>query len=46
MLDLIIIFIAGVFVGWNVPQPFWATWAQHQISTWWTKTMKKDLTDE
>lgn len=33
MLDTILWIIVGAFVGWNLPQPFWAKMIQEKITT-------------
>lgn len=42
ILDAIIWGLIGAFVGWNVPQPFWATYAQEKwIAPAWNKVKEK-----
>lgn len=31
MLDIVFWVLVGAFIGWNLPQPFWATWIQNKI---------------
>lgn len=37
MSDAIIYGIIGAFVGWNLPQPFWATFIQSRVKAFFTK---------
>lgn len=30
-MDIVFWIIVGAFIGWNFPQPFWATWAQEKV---------------
>ena len=34
MLDIVFWVAVGAFVGWNVPQPFYAVWIQNKIKGW------------
>ena len=34
MLEYTVLFVAGLFVGWNLPQPTWAKLIQEKISNW------------
>ncbi len=29
--------LLGAFVGWNFPQPFWATWVQNWVKAKFSK---------
>ena len=40
MLETILLVGAGAFVGWNLPQPFWAKLIQARIEAWWAKLRK------
>ena len=31
MLDIILWIAVGAFIGWNLPQPFWATFIQQKV---------------
>ena len=31
MSDLLFWGLVGAFIGWNVPQPFWARWMQEWV---------------
>lgn len=31
MTDLILTLLVGAFIGWSVPQPFWAVWLQNWV---------------
>jgi len=33
----IIVGIACLFIGWNLPQPSWAKWVQAKITALWNK---------
>ncbi len=35
MLEAILLLLAGAFVGWNFPQPWWARAAQDKVVNWW-----------
>lgn len=35
MLDTLLWVAVGAFVGWNLPQPFWAKMCQNWIVTKW-----------
>lgn len=37
MADIIIWIIVGMFIGWNLPQPFWAKWLQNKVKGWISK---------
>jgi hypothetical protein len=32
MVDIAFWIAVGAFVGWNIPQPFWAKWVQNKLS--------------
>jgi len=34
MTDIILWVAVGAFVGWNIPQPFWAKWFQDKVKGW------------
>ncbi len=31
MTDILLWVLVGAFIGWNLPQPFWAKWLQNKI---------------
>jgi hypothetical protein len=33
MMDALFWVAVGAFVGWNIPQPFWAKWVQNKFSS-------------
>jgi hypothetical protein len=34
MFDLIVAGLIGAFIGWNIPQPWWAVLAQNKVMGW------------
>ncbi len=40
MLDIIFWIAIGAFVGWNLPQPFWAKMLQDRVQTMLAKKEK------
>lgn len=34
MLDILLLIAIGAFIGWNLPQPYWAAWVQEKVQTW------------
>lgn len=34
MLDILLWVAVGAFVGWNLPQPFWAVYVQEKVKGW------------
>ena len=40
MLEIFMWVAVGAFVGWNLPQPFWAKMVQAKIETWWANLTK------
>jgi hypothetical protein len=40
MSDTLIWLAAGAFIGWNFPQPFWATYIQKQIKAFFSKSVE------
>lgn len=34
MSDMVFWGALGMFIGWNVPAPFWATWAWEKMKGW------------
>lgn len=41
MLDILFWVVVGAFVGWNVPQPFWAVWFQNWATEKWNNFTNK-----
>ena len=41
MLDILLWVAVGAFVGWNIPQPFWATMFQDFVKTKWAEFKAK-----
>lgn len=37
MLDIAFWIVVGAFIGWNLPQPFWAKYIQEKVVTIWSK---------
>jgi hypothetical protein len=37
MLDTLLWILLGAFIGWNLPQPFWAVILQNKIQQWLKK---------
>jgi len=37
MLEILFWIAVGIFVGWNLPQPFWAVEAQAKIKSYFSK---------
>lgn len=35
MLESILLLLAGAFIGWNFPQPWWARAIQDKLVNWW-----------
>jgi hypothetical protein len=35
LLELLIAGLIGAFVGWNIPQPWWAVYIQEKITGYW-----------
>jgi hypothetical protein len=35
MFDIVILVAVGAFIGWNLPQPFWAVYAQDWFEAKW-----------
>lgn len=40
MTDMLLWIAVGAFVGWNFPQPFWATFVQDKIRSFFHKAPK------
>jgi len=40
MLETLLWVAVGAFVGWNLPQPFWAKAIQSKVQAWWAKLGK------
>lgn len=38
MSDLLLGGLIGAFIGWNLPQPFWATFIQNKFKQFFQKT--------
>ena len=34
MTDIIFWVAVGAFIGWNVPQPWYAKWVEDKVRTW------------
>jgi hypothetical protein len=35
MLDILFWVAVGAFVGWNLPQPWYAKYIQERLTAWW-----------
>jgi uncharacterized membrane protein YeaQ/YmgE (transglycosylase-associated protein family) len=33
MLDLVVVGLIGAFIGWNIPQPWWARYIQEKVAS-------------
>jgi hypothetical protein len=38
--DIFIWLAAGAFIGWNFPQPFWATYIQSKVKDFFSKSVE------
>ena len=41
MLDILFWLAVGAFIGWNFPQPIWASWIQSTVKGWIAKINSK-----
>lgn len=41
MIDILMWVAVGAFLGWNLPQPFWAKVVQAKVTDWWNTKFKK-----
>ncbi len=37
MSDMLFWILIGAFIGWNLPQPFWAKYVQEKVQDWLKK---------
>ena len=40
MSDTLLWLAVGAFIGWNFPQPFWASFIQNKVKSFFTKSAK------
>jgi hypothetical protein len=40
MSDTLLWLAVGAFVGWNFPQPFWATYIQSRVKAFFSKSVE------
>ncbi len=40
MSDTLIWLAVGAFIGWNFPQPFWATYVQEKVKAFFSKPVE------
>lgn len=37
MLDIILWILVGAFIGWHIPEPFWAKVVKEKVLSWFKK---------